>query len=470
MDKFYAFIGSVQLYIKITKECLAREKAGPAELKRKAQELQFLPAVLEVTDSPPSPLGRMILGTIMVFFIIAIAWANIGEMDIISTAQGKIIPMGKVKVIQPLETGIVKAIHVHDGQRVKAGDVLIELNPTGAVADETRLKRELISARVTIARLEALLLNEPLEVFFPPDDAPKDLVTRNRRHLESAYAEQKARLETIDNEVVQKQAEIRTTRIEIRRLKMILPNVKERVEKRRILVEKGYSPRLDFLELEQQLIDTEQQKLGAESRLNELMAAARATTSRRDQFIAESHRTTQDELDTVITRAEGLEQELIKAHDRNRQLTLTAPVDGVVQQLVINTEGGVVTPAQELMIIVPEGGQIEIEAMIMNKDIGFVIEGQEAEIKVESFPFTKYGTLRGQVRSVSRDAIMDDKQGLIYPARFTLWETEIIVGDRYVALTPGMSVTVEIKTGKRKPIQYILAPLQEYQSESLKER
>jgi len=469
MDKFYAFIGSIQLYAKIAREALRMEKEGPAQLKRKGLELQFLPAVLEVTDSPPSPLGRLILGTIMVFFIIGIAWANIGEMDIISTAQGKIIPSGKVKVIQPLETGIVKAIHVHDGQRVKAGDVLVELNPTVAVADTTRLTSELMSNQVTIARLEAFLLNDPLDAFFPPEGAPEILVTRNRRHLESASTELQSHLEAMDNDILQKRAEIRTTRIEHKRLKMNLPNVKERVEKKRILVDKGYSPRLDFLLLEQDLFDTQQQLLGSESRLNELRAGLRATTSRRDQFVAESRRTTQDQLADVITRADGLKQELVKAKDHNRQLTLTAPVDGVVQQLAINTEGGVVTPAQELMVIVPEG-HIEIEAVIMNKDIGFVVEGQDAIVKVESFPFTKYGTLHGNVRTVSRDAVMDDKQGLIYPARFDLWETDIIVGDRYVSLTPGMSVTVEIKTGKRKPIQYILAPLQEYQSESLKER
>ena len=470
MEKFYNFIGSIQHYASIARQALKLEKEGPAQPIRKRQELEFLPAVLEVTDSPPSPLGRMILVTIMSFIVIGVAWANVGEMDIIATAQGKIIPSGNVKVIQPLETGVVKSIHVRDGQRVKAGDVLIELNPIGAAADQDRLTREVQSARVTIARLEALLFDNPLDAFFPPEDAPDDLVARNRRHLESAHAERQARLDATDNEVTQRRAEIHTTRIEIRRLTMILPNVRERVESQRILLDKGYTPRLDFLSLEQELIDSEQQLLAANSRLNELQAALRATSSRRDQVIAESNRTTEDQLADVSNRAEGVEQELIKARERTRQQKLTAPVDGVVQQLAIHTEGGVVTPAQELMTIVPSGDSIEIEAMVLNKDIGFVTDGQDAEIKVESFPFTKYGTLRGDVKTISRDAVLDEKLGWVYPARFNLWEKNIIVGDKYVALTPGMSVTVEIKTGKRKPIQYILAPLKEYQSESLKER
>ena len=470
MQKLYAFIGSIQHYIAIAKEALRLEKEAPTALKRKRQELEFLPAVLEVVDSPPSPLGRWILFTIMTFFVIAVIWSIVGKVDIIATAQGKIIPSGNVKIIQPLETGIVRTIHVRDGQTVKAGDVLVELNPTGAAADENRLGRELATAQVSIARLEALLFDNPLDVFFPPENAPEDLVARNRRHLESALAERNARLDAIDNEVLQRRAEMRTTQVEMRRLKMILPNVRERVEKRRELLEKGYTARLDFLELEQELIDTEQQLLSSDSKLNELAASLRATTSRRDQLIAEDRRTIQDQLADITARADSLEQELIKAKDRNRQQNLTAPVDGVVQQLAIHTEGGVVTPAQELMTIVPAGDSIEIEAMVMNKDIGFVHDGQAAEIKVESFPFTKYGTLHGDVKTVSRDAVLDENQGWIYPARFNLKTTEILVGDKYVTLSPGMSVTVEIKTGKRRMIQYLLAPLQEYQSESLKER
>ena len=470
MEKFYAFIGSVKLYWGIAKESLRLERESPAVIKRKKQELEFLPAVLEVVEAPPSPLGRGIVFTIVAFFTIGIAWAVIGEVDIIATAQGKIIPSGNVKVIQPLESGVVRAIHVRDGQHVKAGDVLIELNPTGAAADETRLKRELMTARVNTARLEALQFDDPMDVFFPPEGAPEDLVSRNERHLESALSERNARLEAIDNEVLQRRAEIRTTQVELHRLKKILPNVRERVEKRRELLEKGYTARLDFLELEQELIDMEQQVLAADSKLNELQAALRATTSRRDQLVAEDRRTIQDQLSEIMAQADSLEQELIKAQDKNRLQTLRSPVNGVVQQLAIHTEGGVVTPAQELLTIVPAGDSIEIEAMVLNKDIGFVHDGQDAEIKVESFPFTKYGTLRGDVKHVSRDAIQDEKQGWVYPARFNLWETEIVVGDKFVPLSPGMSVTVEIKTGKRKMIQYLLAPLQEYQDESLRER
>lgn len=469
-ERWYALVGALGHYKSIVKETLRQEQEGPAPLKRRRRETEFLPAVEEVTDSPPSPLGRGILLAVAGFFTIAVVWASLGKVDIIATAQGRIIPSGNTKVIQPLETGVVRAIHVKDGQKVARGDVLIELDPTGAAADLARIERELITAQVNAARLEALLNYEPMDAFFPPENAPPDLVDRNRRHLESAYMERTARQETLNNEITQKRAEIRTTKVEIARFNKLLPKVRDRVKSSASLLEKGFTPRLEHLKLEEELIDLEQQLKSSESKLDELMAQLRATTSRSDQLIAEERRTTQDQLSEVLANADSLEQELIKARDRNRLQTLRAPVDGVVQQLAVHTEGGVVTPAQELMVVVPEGDHIEIEAMVLNKDIGFVNEGQDAEIKVDSFPFTKYGTIRGDVKTVSRDAVLDEQQGWVYPARFNLWETEMIAGDKFVPLSPGMTVMVEIKTGKRRLIQYILAPLQEYQSESLKER
>ncbi|MCR4377234.1 MAG: HlyD family type I secretion periplasmic adaptor subunit [Rhodospirillales bacterium] len=470
MDRWYAFVGGLQHYWKIVQECLRLEKEGPAPLRRHRREIEFLPAVEEVTDAPPSPLGRAILLAITGFFTIAVTWASIGEVDIIATAQGRVIPSDNIKIIQPLETGIVRAIHVRDGQTVKQGDILVELNPTDTAADATRLARELITAQVTVARLEALLYDDPLDAFFPPEGAPDDLIDSNRRHLESAYLERVARIETVDNEITQRRAEISTTKAEISGLDRILPKVRDRVNSSGLLLEKGFTPRIDHLKLEEELIALEQRRSTAISRLDELMAVLRATTSRSDQLIAEERRTTQDQLAEVAARADSLSQELVKAYDRNRQQTLRAPVDGVVQQLAIHTQGGVVTPAQELMVIVPAADGIVIEAMIQNKDIGFVVEGQDAEIKVDSFPFTKYGTIRGDVKTVSRDAVLDEQQGWVYPARFNLWETEIIVGNKTVPLSPGMTVMAEIKTGKRKLIQYLLAPLQEYQSESLREQ
>lgn len=169
-------------------------------------------------------------------------------------------------------------------------------------------------------------------------------------------------------------------------------------------------------------------------------------------------------------KASSIEQELIKADERARQQTLLAPVDGTVQQLDIHTVGGVVTPAQPLMQIVPAGAELEVEAMILNKDIGFVHEDQPATLKVESFPFTKYGTIDGKVRHIYKDAVENEQSGLTYPSRITMEKTVMYVDGTPVNLSPGMNITVEVKTGKRRMIDYILAPLKRYQDESLREQ
>src|SRR5713101_3869183 len=187
----------------------------------------------------------------------------------------------------------------------------------------------------------------------------------------------------------------------------------------------------------------------------------------------------------------GLQQDLIKAEQRTKLQLLTAPVDGIVQQLAVHTVGGVVTPAQALLVLVPVDGRLEIEATVPNRDIGFVAAGQDAEIKVDTFNFTRYGILHGKVLSVSQDAIARDKppdrpndkskgtesgnsepqgQELGYAARVSLDRTRMQVGDNLVNLSPGMAVTVEIKTGSRTVMSYLLSPLLRYKQDSLRER
>jgi hemolysin D len=163
-------------------------------------------------------------------------------------------------------------------------------------------------------------------------------------------------------------------------------------------------------------------------------------------------------------------QELAKARYQKNLASLTAPVSGTVQQLAVHTVGGVVTPAQALMVIVPANQPVEVEAMLENKDVGFVHVGQPVTVKVETFTFTRFGTIDGEVLNVSEDAIEDEKRGLIYSSRIRLKSNQIQVNGRQVALSPGMSVTAEIKTDRRRVINYVLSPLQQYKDESFRER
>ena len=460
---------------------------------RRRDELAFLPAALEIVETPPSPIGRSVAITIVVLFVAAIAWASIGTVDIVATALGKIIPSSRTKTIQPFETGVVRAIAVRDGQSVKAGDVLVELDPTITGAELGRLKSDLMSAQLDAARLGAALgPGDPQAEFRAPAGTPATLVEMHRRFLVSQVAEQKAKLAAIDGQMAQKQAELATIRTSIDKLKALIPPLEERVEIRRHLASKELGSRLVYLSDLQELIGQKQEVLVQQSRLTEAEAAIVALDQTRGKTVAEYERGLFDELAKAEQKAAGLAQDIIKAEQRTSLQKLTAPVDGVVQQLAIHTIGGVVTPAQSLMIIVPADSQLEIEAMVSNRDIGFVEAGQDATIKVDAFNFTRYGLLHGKVLSVSTDAISRDKpqdgrapdkqqgadaassepkgQELNYAARVSLDRTRMQVEDKAVNLSPGMAVTVEIKTGSRTILSYLLSPLARYRHESLRER
>jgi hemolysin D len=191
----------------------------------------------------------------------------------------------------------------------------------------------------------------------------------------------------------------------------------------------------------------------ARHRLAQAKASVAATEQQRAQAVADFQHARLAELADAEKRASGMEQELVKAEQRLGQQRLTAPVDGVVQQLAVHTVGGIVTPAQPLMVVVPHENRLEIEAMVLNKDIGFVAAGQTAEIKIETFAFTRYGLIDGRVVTVSSDAIQNEKLGLVYATRIAMDRTTMKVEDKSVNLSPGMAATVEIKTGTRRLIE-----------------
>lgn len=369
------------------------------------REREFLPAVLELQESPPSPAARAIVFTVIIFFALALIWASLGHIDIVAVAQGKIIPSDYSKVIQPLESGVIKRIHVRDGQFVRKGDVLIELDATTAGADRERLANEYRAALTEVARLRALRAGQ--DSFEAPKGANPAFVEVQRARLREQLAELR---------VLESQAEAFRT-----------------------LYQKKIASKLQYLENERKRAERAQEHAAA---------------------LAEAE-----------TRAHSLSKELAKAETRNTLQTLTAPIDGVVQQLAVHTVGGVVTPAQQLMVIAPREAQLEVEAWIENKDIGFVNAGEEAEIKIESFPFTRYGVVEGSLLHVSQDAVPVDNVGLVYNARVKMSKTTMQVENgKEVQLSPGMSVTVEVKTGQRRLIEYFLSPLLRGVKEAARER
>jgi hemolysin D len=224
------------------------------------------------------------------------------------------------------------------------------------------------------------------------------------------------------------------------------------------------------MEKEQLRLEQEGELATQRSRASEIHAAVRESLAQRQALITETRRQLLDDWSEGRQKAATLEQELVKAQSRLQLTRLTAPIDGTVQQLAVHTIGGVVTPAQILMLVVPQQQRVEIEALLENKDVGFVHPEQPVEIKLETFPFTRYGTIQGTVTHISRDAITDEKRGLLYLAKIRLAKNTVNVDDHEEPIVPGMSATAEIKTGKRSVIEYFLSPVLQYKSESLRER
>jgi hemolysin D len=464
----------------------------PDEERRRHDELAFLPAALEIVETPPSPLGRATAFSIAAVFVVAFAWACLGTVDIVAVAPGKLIPSGRTKTIQPFETGVVRSIKVRDGQAVRSGDVLIELDTTITAAELSRLKGDLLSAQLDVARTKALAGNDdPLNAFKPPADATSTQIEMHRHFLVSQAAEQHAKLAAIDQQVKQKEAERATFEASVEKIKATLAPLQQRVEIRQQLFQKELGSKLTYLTEYQDYVAQQQEIFVQQRRSSEADAAISVLTETRTKAVAEYERSLFESLAKAEDKAAGLTQDVIKAEQRTSLQRLTAPIDGMVQQLAIHTIGGVVTPAQMLMLIVPSESRLEIEAMVSNRDIGFVEPGQDAAIKVDTFNFTRYGLLQGEVLSISQDAISRIKpldrgneaiagaettssepkgQELVYAARISIDRSQMEIENKRVNLSPGMAVTVEIKNGSRSIISYLLSPLHRYKQESLRER
>ncbi|MDP2962844.1 MAG: HlyD family type I secretion periplasmic adaptor subunit [Sulfurimicrobium sp.] len=436
-------------------------------------EAQFLPAALALRDTPAHPAPRIALWLIMVFALIALLWAIFGRIDVVATAIGKIIPNDRTKVIQPMETAVVKAIHVRDGQAVQPGQVLIELDATTTAADTERLRSEALNSRLEALRAQALLA--ALADGKPPRLEPLAGADAARLLAEQSQAtgqfqEYQARQLQLQAEIARRRAELAATQEQVIKLEQTAPIARKRAEDYQRLVKENFISRHGYMEREQTRIEQEQDLALSRAKATEIRAALAQAQQQQATLTAETRRQLLDQRNLAAQKAASLEQELLKAEQRGRLMHLTAPVAGTVQQLAVHTVGGVVTPAQPLMVIVPRDNVLEVEAMLPNKDIGFVNPGQDAEVKVETFPFTKYGTLHGKITQVSSDAIQDEKLGLIYATRVKLAKDTLQVENKTVRLTPGMAVTEEVKTGTRRVIEYFLSPLMQVSSESLRER
>lgn len=450
-----------------------QHRAEMQTIERLPHEVQFLPAALSLQETPVSPAPRVAMWMLILFALLALLWAIFGRIDVVATAQGKVVPNDRTKTIQPFETATIRAIHVADGQQVQSGDVLIELDATNAQADQDRVQSDLGMAQLQIARGQAILValdtGSVLKLSRPHgiDDAK---FAEAQRLLVGQMEEFSAKQSRVVAETARREAELGSTQELVRKLEQTVPIAKQRAQDFKNLVDRNFVSRHGYLEREQDRIEQEADLANLRSRLKEIEAALRENRGQRAELMAETRRASLDGITDGQQKVASLEQELLKANSRGKLMQLTSPVDGTVQQLVVHTVGGVVTPAQPVMVIVPSDNPLEVEAFLENKDIGFIRPNQDAEVKIETFQYTKYGTIHAKVVSVSHDAINDEKRGLIYSVRVKMEKASINVDGTAVSLSPGMAVSVEVKTGKRRVIEYFLSPLMQHTNESLRER
>lgn len=476
----------------VLKESWARENASEFR-QRERSDHEFLPAALEIIEKPPSAAARALLLTLCGLMVVALVWATVGRVDVIAAASGKTVAAGNSKIVQPTQIGNVRAIYVKDGDFVRKGQLLIELDPTLASADTNQSAQALGDAGLARARNAAILsylAGKGASFAAPPGVDPAQVATQ-RQLLNSSIAAYESEKSSLVEQRAERVAELASANAEIAKLRETLPYLDEQVTARQTLVEKGYFSKLKLLEYQQARVehsrDIDVQQASA--------ARARAAIRDIDAQLAKLRDTFQRDAATNLAEAasksETAGQDLRKALKVRELMELRAPVDGVVQQLAVSTVGGVVQPAQPLMVIVPCNGNradacrspLKVEASILNRDVGFVHTGQRVVVKFEAFNFTDYGFIEGRVVGVSRDSIeqpraagQDDRESKgqgpssVYVARIDL-ECSL---PRNVALcrriSPGMAVQAEIRTGTRRIIDYLLSPLSKTVREAGRER
>ena len=468
----------------------------PNIVARRSQ-LEFLPAALEIVETPASPVGRAIAATIILFLMVALGWSIVGRIDIVAAASGKVVPTGRTKTVQPLETGIVTAILVRDGDHVSAGQIVMRLDQTVATAERNHVGHDLLVSKLDVARLAALRAglesgSDPVASFTPPKEAPTAQIVRTRAAMIEQAAAQENKVASFDQQIAQKIAEAEEIAATIVKLETSLPFLAEEADIRRKAMAIEFGNKIAHLDAQVRLADQNNELLIQKRRAAENSAARKALERQRQQAQSEYANKVLSDLADAEQKVAGFSEDAIRGDQKLEQEVLRAPVDGTVQQLVVHSVGGVVTPAQQVMMIVPADSHLEVEAMVPNRDIGFVGPGQEAQVKIDTFNFTRYGLLHGKVLSVSHDAIVREKpqdksnptksqtaltdtsepqgQEFVYAAQIALDTTMIEVEGRMVDLSPGMAVTVEIKTGQRRVIEYLMSPLMRYKQESLRER
>jgi hemolysin D len=505
------------------------------------RDREFLPAALEILESPPPPLPIVLIGTISTFALTALVWSYFGSLDVHAVAPGKIETAGYSKVIEPLDPGKVAAILVEVGQSVKAGDLIFEIDPAEAKADALAAGDTLNASRAEIARrrfaieaersaedaetradggavnaaaakaavaaggaegqrmaapgpIEALAGRPELSIAWDKG-LPESFRLREEAVLRADLDQLFDALKALDMQVAQKLATRKRLDMSIAFQQTLMDTLKQRVATRQEAIDKQVGTKINLYDAKEELEKSQSQLASDEGQLIETDAALRQIQSEKAKAVSQFIADNENKLAEASRKSDEAREALAKAGARLARTRLTAPIDGVVQQTAVTTIGQVVTTGQQLAVITPNGGKLQVEALVANLDIGFVKLGQASVIKVDAFPFTRFGVLHGKVVKIASAAIPEgeakralanaaaaanvaqspqpvagQQEAFVFPVTVALDQTAMKIDDALIPLTPGMTVAVEIKTDSRRLIEYLLSPLAKIASEAARER
>ncbi len=404
---------------------------------------------------------------ILTFFIV---WANIATLDEVTRGEGKIIPSSRVKKIQGVDKGQVEEILVREGQRVKQGDPLIRISAIEAQSEYQSNFNRVLGIKATIARLKAEAEGSDT-VEFPEDviaNAPENVV-EERKAFESNRRSLEGQVEVLDQQLSQREQQVREIQTKINDVRSVINLSRQEKQMIEPLVEKGAAPKIELIQLERGIKQTQQELNSLTTSLPRAKLAVEEARAKIKERQKELQARAQANLSEKLIELNALEDNLDAFKDRESRTTLSSPVDGIIQSINENL-GGVVEPGELLIEVVPVDDNLLVEAQIKPSDIAFLHPGQKAKIKITSYDFSIYGGLDGELIDISADSITDRQGNTFYRITLQTEQSGLMRNGENLPIIPGMVASVDILTGKKTVMEYIMKPFIKTVDKAMNER
>lgn len=442
--------------------------------------LDFAPGLLSIQESPPAKLPRTVLYSIAVLFAILLAWAVFGRLDIVASAEGRLVPQTYVKIVQPAESGIVEDILVREGEAVEAGQVLMRMDAKLTDADARTIRNEFELKRLQLRRIDAELSGIPMKT--AADDQPDLFAQVTQQYLAHRQAYQDALAQ--ESAILDKaRHDLRAAEEVLRKLNEVLPSYQKSAAAFERLGKDGFFSPLAVEEKQRDRIEKEQDRKAQEATVASLKSSIAASERKMAQIGSNYRSELQNERVEIESQFRKLGEEQEKILHKSGLLSLRAPDRGIIKDLATHTRGTVVSPGTVLMSLVPHDEPLQAEVLVKNEDVGFVHRDQAVKLKLSAYPFQKYGMIDGTVIYVGPDAAdgggapnkngsdaSDSSPALRYRALVQLHTQHLETDGQRLRLTPGMQVVAEIHQGSRTVMEYLLSPVQKAWQEAGRER